>query len=157
MLEFTLVGIAMIFVLISLFEISRGLWAYHTLAYAIREGTRYAAMHGTDCATPNTCQVTIGQIVTVIQNAGGGFDPGNTTLTFTPLNSAATTGTLTNLSSNNTVFPPSGSNGLGQQVSIKADYGFRTILAILWVGDGGPVNDSQTFHLKVSSAEPVQF
>jgi Flp pilus assembly protein TadG len=30
-LEFVLVGIPIIFVLISLFEISRGMWTYHTM------------------------------------------------------------------------------------------------------------------------------
>ena len=31
LVEFTLVGIPLIFVLISVFEISRGMWMYHTL------------------------------------------------------------------------------------------------------------------------------
>src|SRR5215471_18790761 len=46
LIEFTLVGIPIIFVLISTFEMSRGMWLYHTLAYAAREGTRYAIVHG---------------------------------------------------------------------------------------------------------------
>jgi hypothetical protein len=44
MIEFTLVGIPMIFLLISIFEISRAMWNYHTLAFAIREGTSALAM-----------------------------------------------------------------------------------------------------------------
>ena len=54
-LEFVLVGIPIIFVLISLFEISRGMWTYHTMAYAVREGVCYATVHGKGCASPNTC------------------------------------------------------------------------------------------------------
>jgi hypothetical protein len=66
MLEFVLIGIPVIFVLISIFEIARGMWTYHTMAYAVREGVRYASVHGKGCASPNTCQVTIGQITSVI-------------------------------------------------------------------------------------------
>ena len=39
-LEFSLVGIGLIFVILSFFEVSRGMWTYQTLAYAVREGER---------------------------------------------------------------------------------------------------------------------
>jgi hypothetical protein len=156
MLEFVLVGIAMIFMLICLFEISRGLWAYHTLAYAVREGTRYASMHGMDCASPNTCTVTIGNIVTYMKNAGGGFDPDNTTLTFTPQTGSATSGTMTNLASSTTQFPPSGAAAQMNTVQISSKYKFKTILAMMWFGRR-PINDSGTFYLSASSAELIQF
>ena len=39
LIEFTLVGIPLIFVLISTFEMARGMWNYQTLAYAVRAGT----------------------------------------------------------------------------------------------------------------------
>ena len=42
MIEFTFVGIPMIFVLVSSFEMARGMWIYHTMAYAVKEGARYA-------------------------------------------------------------------------------------------------------------------
>jgi Flp pilus assembly protein TadG len=156
-LEFVLVGIAMIFMLICLFEISRGLWAYHTLAYAVREGTRYASMHGKDCAqSPNSCTVTIGNIITYMKSAGGGFDPDNTTLTFTPQSGTATSDTLTNLASSTTRFPPSGASAQGNTVQISSQYKFRTVLAMLWFG-GSPINDSRTFYLSASSKELIQF
>ena len=49
MLEMTLVGIPTIFILISIFEISRGIWMYETLAYAAKAGVRFASVHGADC------------------------------------------------------------------------------------------------------------
>lgn len=156
MLEFVLIGIAMIFMLICLFEISRGLWAYHTLAYAVREGTRYAAMHGKDCASPNTCTITIGNIVTYMKSAGGGIDPDNTTLTFTPQSGSATSDTMTNLSSSTTNFPPSGAYAQGNTVQISSQYKFKTILAMMWFRSS-PVNDSGTFYLSASSTELIQF
>jgi len=155
MLEFVLIGIATIFMLICLFEISRGMWAYHTLAYTVREATRYASMHGKGCASPNTCGTTIGGIITYMKAAGGGFDPDNTTLTFTPQSGTATSDTITHLASSTTSFPPSTSYAPGNTVQITAKYKFKTILAMLWFGS--TVNDSQTFYLTATSTEAIQF
>lgn len=157
MLEFTLVGIAMIFMLISFFEMARGMWTYHTLSYAVREGTRYASMHGKDCAAPNSCSVTIGQITTMIKSAGPGLDPTTTTVTLTPANGSATSDTMSNLLTNTTTWPPSSANAVGQPVKIAVSYPFRTILAMFWVGAGQPVSDSQVFHLAASSSELIQY
>ncbi|PWU09695.1 MAG: hypothetical protein C5B51_05875 [Terriglobia bacterium] len=156
-LEFVLVGIAMIFIIISFFEMARGMWTYQTLAYAVREGTRYAIVHGKSCATPNTCQVTIGQITSLIKSAGPGLDPTATTVTLTPASGSATSGTMSTLSTNNTTWPPTGANSVGQNVKISLNYPFRTVLAIFWVGDGRPINDSQTFNLSASSTEAIQY
>ena len=157
MLEFVLVGIPMIFIFISIFEISRGMWTYHNLAYAIREGVRYASMRGRDCGSPNNCQVTIGTIAGVIESAGVGLDPSLVTLTFTPANGSGTTGTITTLLSSSTVYPPSGSNNQGQYVSISGVYSFKTVLAVLWPGDGKPYVGNNTFALPASSNEPIQY
>ena len=63
LMEFVLVGIPIIFVLISTFEIARGMWAYQTLAYSVKRGLRYAIVHGWNCGqSGNTCNVTVGQI-----------------------------------------------------------------------------------------------
>jgi Flp pilus assembly protein TadG len=153
MLEFVLVGIAMIFMLICLFEIGRGMWAYHTLAYAVREGTRYAAMHGKGCASPNTCGTTIGGIITYMQNAGGGFDPGNTTLTFSPQSGTATSDTITNLVGNTTPFPPAVAYAPGNRIQISSKYKFKSMLGILYFG----ATAGNTFYLTASSQELIQF
>jgi Flp pilus assembly protein TadG len=155
-LEFVLVGIPVMFVLFSLFELARGMWTYQMLAYAIREGTRYTAMHGSGCASPNTCQVTVGQIATYIQTAGPLIDPVST-LTLTPAAGTATTGSITTLKTSTTVWPPSSANAPGNTIKISIRYPFRTILAMFWAGSGSPLNDSQTFNLGASSTQAVQF
>src|SRR5438874_6963926 len=86
MLEMTLVGIPIIFILISIFEMSRGMWIYHTLAYAVKEGTRFAMVHGQNCwpLTPsvtNSCKTMVADVAAVIKSAGIGLDPATTTLT----------------------------------------------------------------------------
>lgn len=156
-LEFVLVGIPMIFIFISIVEVARGMWTYHTLAYAVREGVRYAAMHGKGCASPNTCQVTIGGITSKIREAGIGLDASTVTLTFTPASGSASTDTMANQASSTTTWPPSTANSPGQNVKISAKYPFRTFLAVFWTGAGGPLNDSGMFYLPASSTAPIQF
>ncbi len=84
--EFTFVGIPIIFILISVFEVSRGMWMYHTLAYAVKNGTRYASVHGINCVgtsfNANSCAVsmgpstTTGTVASVIAWAAGTLGPG---------------------------------------------------------------------------------
>ena len=77
-IEMTLVGIPLMFVLISIFEISRGMWTYHTMATAVREATRYAMVHGQNCVyTPptitNNCAITVGNLATRLRDYGAGI------------------------------------------------------------------------------------
>ena len=155
-LEFTMAGVPLMFMLFSVFESARGMWTYEMMAYAVREGTRYAAMHGRGCGTPNSCQVTIGQLASYIHTAGP-LISSSSTLTFTPATGTATSGTISSLASNSTVWPPTGANSPGQNVKISVSYPFQTVLAVFWAGAGPPLNDSQTFTLRASSTEPIQF
>jgi Flp pilus assembly protein TadG len=135
-IEFTLVGIPLIFTLISIFEMSRGMWVYHTMAYAIKEGTRYAVVHGAGCGAPNNCQATIGQISTVIQSAGIGLGEGDVTLTFISNSGTTSCGTLTSCLANTTVWPPFPDNIAGLPVEIDANIPFKSALAMFWPGAG---------------------
>jgi hypothetical protein len=157
LLEFTLVGIPIIFTLIGIFEMTRGMWVYQSMAYAIRETTRYASFHGIGCASPNTCQVTIAQITSVLKGAGPGFDPTTVTVTFTPYSGTAVSGTISSLLNNNTIWPPSGANAEGGTIKISVTWPFKTILAMFWPGAGGVANYSGTFNLSASSTQAIQF
>jgi hypothetical protein len=152
MLEVALVGIPVIFSVISVFELARGMWNYQNIAYAVREGIRYATIHGRGCSSPNSCTVTIANITSVMRSAAVGIDPASVTLTFTPASGSATTGTMATLLTNTTTWPPSSANAPGLNVQISAAYSFRTFLAILWLRGRG-----QTFSLNASSTEPIQF
>ena len=159
-LEFTLVGIPVIFVLISIFEIARGMWIYHTLAYALKEGTRYATVHGGGCATPpNSCYVQIRDIAARIQNAGVGLLPDQlVNLKFVSTTRTVNCARLSDClqaSGNGAVYwpaLPSGSAGypdaganFGADIEIDAQYGFASAISLLWPGAGGMVYPSFTF------------
>jgi Flp pilus assembly protein TadG len=157
LIEFTLVGIPMIFVLISVFEISRGMWIYHTLAAGVKAGTRYTIVHGKNCSySPNTCTVTIGQIAAQIQNAGPGLLPDQLTLTFTPANGTATTETLTAALADTTVWPSSTANWVGMDIIISGTYPFSSIISMFWPG-AASVGPFTTVNFPASSREKIQF
>jgi Flp pilus assembly protein TadG len=155
-LEFTLVGIPIIFFLISTFEIARGMWNYHALAYAVREGTRYASVHGVNCATaPNTCTVTIAQITQRILDAGIGLTSSQLQLTFTHTG-GATACTANSCLANNTAWPPAPGNAVGNYIQIDATLPFQSAICMFWPG-AGPGSTFGTFNFPASSRDTIQF
>ena len=171
MIEFTLVAIPLIFILISIFEISRGMWIYETVAYSVREGARLAAVHGSDCGTAqanNVCAVTIGNIAQVISNqgAGIGLDSGTlnvtikTGLPFTNLGTAPlyTTGPtlMKNLLSNGTVFSNQAGTTPGNDVEVSATYPFQSALVMFWPG-AKQVQRFSVANFAASSRERIEF
>lgn len=160
LLEFTLVGIPLIFVLISTFEMARGMWLYHTLAHAIKRGTRYAVVHGQNCSlASNSCAVTISQIAGVIQSAGNGLPPDSLALTFTPAKGAVTNCTLNDCVANYTsvYWPPASANAVGNKLKITGVYPFQSILIMFWPGAGKPVGSASTLIFTAASLESIQY
>ena len=163
LIEFTFVGIPLIFVLVSIFEISRGMWIYHTLAYSVKVGVRYASVHGFNCGpasalpTLNTCQVKMGPaslkpadcayetsapatlptIATVIWCASVGLDPSVTQLAFTDLSGTSAPCSLT--ACTGTIWPSTSGYNVGNPISIQITTPFNSMLAMLWPG-GKPVS-----------------
>ena len=70
LLEFTLVCIPLMFVLISIVEISRYMWTYHTLAFAVKRAARFAIVHGKGCADASAaCPATVGNVAQLVRSA----------------------------------------------------------------------------------------
>src|SRR5690242_12689722 len=109
LVEFTLAGIASILLLISTFSLAMAMWNYHTLAYAVHEGTRYVSVKGKNCILPgNTCAVSVGTIAQKIGNLGIGLPAGTVSVTLTTDSGVATScAPLTSCYSNATIWPPS--------------------------------------------------
>ena len=158
----------MLFMLISIFEISRGMWMYHTLAYALKQATRYAAVHGQNCAPAvngNSCLVQVKDIALVLLTQGGGLIPESTvngvttknlnlrlcapgsgdveTCNAPPAAAPATYPSHTcfgnDCLTDTTPWPPAGSNRVGlDDVAIAGNYPFGSVLAFLWPGVRSP-------------------
>jgi Flp pilus assembly protein TadG len=174
LVEFTLVGIPIVFVLISIFEISRGMWMFHTLAYAAKAGIRYATVHGFNCTqSPNACSVTIGPysnntadcttvppssnltLATVIWCAGVGLDPDTTQLTFTDGLGVKTTCYLSACTATPNPWPPASANLVGYTISVQITAPFKSALAMFWPG-ARPVSFTQTL-FPASSSDTIKF
>lgn len=161
MVEFTLVGIPMIFILISTFEMARGMWIYHTLSYAAKEGTRFAIVKGNDCSlNGNGCAVTVSAVAQQIQFAGMGLDPSLLQVRF--ISSSQTVGyeTLTAALRDTTAWPSQNSSdpggNPGQDLEIDLTYPFQSAIAMFWPGTGsGQVFGGFTF--PATSKERIQF
>jgi Flp pilus assembly protein TadG len=142
MVEFTLAGIASMFLMISTVEMSRGMWNYHTLAYAVREAARYATFHGKGCTNAgNSCTVTVGNIATQIANAAIGVDVSQLNVTLTTSSGASTNcNPLNTCYADATVWPPAtnNDNAPGGSITISAKYSFQTALAMFWPGATPP-------------------
>lgn len=185
-LEFTLVGIPLIFVLISIFEMARGAWTYHSLAHAVKEGTRFAIVHGQNAGLEQPpSHASISKVCDTIVKAAPGLLPQSLLLTF---ESGYTGGSFTHVSgpfcaggacaggysscsaNNNdtTPWPPnagiSTDDQPGQLIRISAYYPFVSALSMFWPGGGKGVNftpltcsGAGTLCLPAASADAMQY
>jgi len=157
-IEFTLVGIPLIFALISTVEMSRGMWIYDSETYAVSQGARYAVVHGLDCTqNGNTCTTTVGSIANVLANGGVGLltSKWNVTLVSASGTNNITCNPLSNCLSNNTVWPPSPDNKQGSIVAVSATYPFASALFMFFPGSK-PVKFG-TYNLPAYSQQIIQF
>ena len=174
--EMALVGIPLMFVLISVFEISRGMWMYHTEAYAVKNGVRFAIVHGVDCVkttdNPNNCPTTMAAVGALIQGAGVGLDPTQTLLTFQPgsANAAATScylgapgasppyGAFSACSTYTSTWPPDSAgtyNGIGKPIRIDVKIPFYSALTMFAPGSK-PIRFALV-NLAATSLDYIQF
>ena len=161
LIEMTLVGIPIIFVLISIFEISRGMWIYQTMAHAVREGVRFATVHGYNCVNDpptitNNCGKTVADVAQVIQSNGVGLIPAATNLAFTAPYPGGTTTTCTMSACPGTIWPPTGGgNTIGTVIRIDISTPFNSALGMFWPGAGKVT--FTTVNLGASSMDMIQY
>lgn len=155
-LEFALTSVPMIFLLISIEEMARGMWIYVTLAHAVKEGTRYSIVHGADCIqAQSSCAITVGQLATQIKTAGLGLDPSQIGLVLETVSSSKTCSTLSSCLNDGTTWPASPDNNVGLPITVSATYPFRTSLSMFIPQVGSVRFGSMTFGAR--SREEVRF
>lgn len=73
LIEFALVLPLLLLIITGLFDVARATWQENTLAYAAREGTRYAIVHGSAAADGTVVYPSSYQaVVDVVRNAAVG-------------------------------------------------------------------------------------
>ncbi len=159
-LEFTLVGIPMIFVLISIFELARGMWMYHTTAYAVKEATRLAIVKGQGYVYARDklggTGVTVGRIVAEIRQAGVGLDVDDAG-SEVKLSGGFDCKPIRVCLGNTAQWPPGGSNRRSQPLSIEVVVPFRSALAMFWPVGGGAARTFGVKYFRAYSEDRIQF
>ncbi|OLC21930.1 MAG: hypothetical protein AUH33_00830 [Chloroflexi bacterium 13_1_40CM_68_21] len=93
LVEFALLLPVMLLIITGLFDVARAVWQENTLAYAAREGTRYAIVHGSSgnppagpdnpgCGGPLPDQVICVEIPRVVREAAIGVSNVSITITY---------------------------------------------------------------------------
>jgi Flp pilus assembly protein TadG len=134
--EFALVGIPVIFLIISIFEIARGMWVYQTLSHATHSVARHIAVRGAGCGAPNTCSQTLGSFATDFATVASGMDPAKMVVTFYSQTTSIACNPLNTCNGNATVWPPAGDNIAGSDIRIAAAIPFPNALSMFWPGSG---------------------
>jgi len=159
LVEFTLAGIATICLLISTFSLGVGMWNYHTLAFAVHEGTRYVSVKGYDCTEAgNTCSVSVGTIAKKIQSLGIGLPDGQVNVSLTTDSGVVTScNPLNSCYSDATIWPPKANsdNKVGKKITIAAAYQFQSAILFFWPGKG--TVGTGTIWLPASSTQTILF
>jgi hypothetical protein len=135
-LEFTLVGIPLICILISIMGICITMWNYHTLAYAVREGARYAATKGRGCASEgNSCGLTVAAVANRIAAAGSGLVPNQLNVTLRSTAGDILCNPLSSCYNSLGSWPPSTANQPGTDIYIFGYYSPPTpLIFMIWPG-----------------------
>ena len=159
LVEFTLAGIALIFLLICTFHLSIAMWNYHTLTYAVHETTRYACVKGVNCTKPgNTFSITVGNIATKVQTLAIGLQGPQLSMTLTTDSGAQTScSPLSNCLNSTTVWPPGTNtdNAVGKKISISAIYQYQSPMLFFWPGQ--TVQKFGSVWLPANSTQTIMF
>ena len=156
LIEFILVGIPMIFVQISIFEVARLGWTFHTLCATVSDTARYAMVHGKNCTkAPNACAITVADVARKMQGRGVGLVPSETDLTLISA-SGNVSCRLDECLNNTDLWPPANASEPGQEIGISATYSMRSMVSMFWPGAGTNAPFGLT-RLPASSHEVIQF
>ena len=156
LIEFTLVGIPLIFAIISIVEVSRGMWAYHSLCYAMNEATRFVATKGKGCSFgTNSCAVTVGGIAQQIANTAA-LPPSDLNVTLYSASGNVPCNPISACYNDNTTWPPNGDNAPGTDIKVAGQYTFVSALGMFWPGAGRGENFG-TFYFPAYSRQQMQF
>jgi len=149
-------GIPLIFIIISIVEISRGMWIYDTLANAVESTTRDLAVRGYDCSTYVTsCAQTIGGYASDFNKWAIGLDPSQVVVVFTSATHSVTCNPLNSCYSNSTAWPPSGDSARNLDIWISASMPFNSALGMFIFGST-PVSFGK-FNFSAKSHQQILF
>ena len=145
LVEFTLLGIPVIFITISIVAMGLNMWEFHNLAYATESTARYISMHGATCGSPNSCTLTIQSSANFFETQALALDPSLVKVIFTDGSGSTTCNPVKNCttsSAGNLVkFPATNYNAVNSDISVSATYLLKNPIALYWPPDSDSSHD----------------
>ena len=138
LIEFTIVGIPVIFLTTSIIDMSLESWNFHSMVYAIEVADRYACAHGKTCSKGgNTCTIKVQDVASMISHQALGLDPSSMNVILTTNSATTNCFPLNACFSNTTQFPSTTDNNVGLDIKISATYTMHNPVSMLWFGSAG--------------------
>src|ERR1700733_9737665 len=135
MIEFVLLGIPVIFITLSIIEVSLAMWQFHSLAYTVAIAARYAATHGIGCTqNGNTCAITVGNVASLLSTQAPALSSSKLNATLTANGVSTSCNPVSNCFGNTAQFPSSGNNAVNKDVKIVVTYPVVNPLPLFWPG-----------------------
>jgi Flp pilus assembly protein TadG len=156
LIEFTLIGIPIIFITLSIVGVSLDMWEYHNLAYASEMTARYVTVHGATCsANGNSCTITVAKVASYFATQAMALDAAKVIVKMTDGSGTTTCSPVSSCYSfTSTQFPNASYNSVGSDVRITATYVLRNPLMLYWPPD---VDPDGTFTVGATSRQPILF
>ena len=133
LIEFSLIGIPMIFVTISIVDVSIDMWQYQSLAYAAEMTARYVSVHGATCSqNGNSCTITVGNVATFFTSQGMALNAASVNVTLTDGSGSTACDPLNTCNSSTTQFPNASYNSVGSDITISATYTLKNPIAMFF-------------------------
>ena len=149
LIEFSLVGVPLILISVSVLQMSIAMWQFYTLQHAIQTVCRYVTTHSRGCTTNgNNCGLTIGSVATMISGQSLALDSSKLNVSLITASGTQTCNPINTCTNNTTQFPSSTANAVNQDVAITATYTVTEPLALLWPGAGSVRGSNVTLGAK---------
>lgn len=137
-LEFTLLGIPVVFLVTSVVSCSIDMWQFYTLSYAVEATARYVVVHGGSCSqNGNSCTITRGAVATFFEGQAPALDTAKVNITITDGSGSTNCNPVTSCTNSVVQFPAAANNSVGSDVTIKATYPLTNPIAMFWPGTSG--------------------
>jgi Flp pilus assembly protein TadG len=142
LLEFSILGIPMMFITISAISVSIDMWQFQSLSYATEQTARYISMHGLSCAqNGNTCTISVGNAATYFEGQAIALNSGSVNVSFTDSSGATACNPINTCESTATQFPATGHNSVGSDITVSATYTIRNPIAMFWAPNADAAKD----------------
>ena len=153
LIEFSLLGIPIILMSVSVVLVSIAMWQFHCLAYASEATATYASTHGATCSqNGNSCSITIGNMATYFASQAIALPQSRVVVNFKDGSGTTTCSPLSSCTGNSRQFPLASYNSVGSDVTVTATYTVMNPIDLLW-----PVTSVHDFALSATSRQRVLF